>query len=166
MRRSSLSLVVVIGPAGGSAGANRTDATIALAAGVALRAAREGADVRLVTAAGAESLGAEEARELLLDAFSGDVVAKARQYPETKALLEEADVIDTLKALAKSKDLARIERRLARLESDERALHDRMAEHATAHATVRELGESLSALQIERGALEEEWLSASERLEG
>ncbi len=60
-----LSLVVVIGPAGGSAGADRTDATIALAAGVALRAAREGADVRLVTAAGAESLGAEEARELL-----------------------------------------------------------------------------------------------------
>ena len=63
---------------------------------------------------------------------------------------------------AARKELARIERRLARIAAEESALHAEMAEHATDYERVSALDERLRALARERDELETAWLAAAE----
>jgi ATP-binding cassette subfamily F protein uup len=60
------------------------------------------------------------------------------------------------------KEMTRIERRLSRLETQERSLHDEMAAKATDHVAVTELQRRLRQTRSERDELEAGWLSAAE----
>jgi ATP-binding cassette subfamily F protein uup len=60
------------------------------------------------------------------------------------------------------KELNRIERRLARIAVDERALHDEMAAHAADYEKVAALAERLRALAVERSQLEDAWLATAD----
>jgi len=63
---------------------------------------------------------------------------------------------------AARKELARIERQIARLTGQEEKLHAEMAEKATDHEAVLALDGRLRTLQAERDGLEEEWLALAE----
>ncbi len=63
---------------------------------------------------------------------------------------------------AARKEVARIERRLAKLAAEESALHDELAAHATEHERVLVLDAALRALAAERDELEAAWLEAAE----
>jgi len=63
---------------------------------------------------------------------------------------------------AARKEVARIERRLARIGDLETALHARLAEQATDHEAVQRLDAELRALAAEREELEEAWLEAAD----
>ncbi|HEX2806449.1 MAG TPA: ABC-F family ATP-binding cassette domain-containing protein [Kineosporiaceae bacterium] len=65
-------------------------------------------------------------------------------------------------ARAARKEMARLERQIAKLGSAERKLHDEMVANATDHEAVLRLDEQLKAVHAEREALEEEWLLAAE----
>jgi len=62
------------------------------------------------------------------------------------------------------KDLVRVERALSKLSDREAKLHKQMAEHATDYEKVASLDADLRALQAERDALEEEWLTLAETI--
>jgi ATP-binding cassette subfamily F protein uup len=66
---------------------------------------------------------------------------------------------------ALGKELARLERRMERLRTEEAALHDQLATHATEHERVMELDHRLRALVAERSAVEDEWLALAEQTE-
>jgi ATPase subunit of ABC transporter with duplicated ATPase domains len=63
---------------------------------------------------------------------------------------------------AARKEVARIERRLAKLADEETALHDELAAHATEHEKVLALDAKLRSLAAERDELEAAWLEAAE----
>ena len=63
---------------------------------------------------------------------------------------------------AARKELARLERRVAQLETREAALHGELATHATDFEKVAELDEQLRAVVAERAAAEEEWLALAD----
>jgi ATP-binding cassette subfamily F protein uup len=63
---------------------------------------------------------------------------------------------------AARKEVARLERELAKLDSREAELHEAMAAAATDHARLRELNAELSSLGAEREALEAAWFEAQE----
>ena len=63
------------------------------------------------------------------------------------------------------KEVARLERALAKLEGREAGLHEEMAASASDHARLRSLDEDLRALRTERDALESAWMEASTALE-
>lgn len=63
---------------------------------------------------------------------------------------------------AAQKELARLERQLAKLTAAQDRIHAEMAEKATDHQAVLALDERLRALVAEREALEEAWLEAAE----
>jgi ABC transport system ATP-binding/permease protein len=60
------------------------------------------------------------------------------------------------------REIKGIERRIARIDAEEKRLHGRLAEHATDHERVAALDEELRALTVERDALETQWLELSE----
>ncbi|WP_371862012.1 ABC-F family ATP-binding cassette domain-containing protein [Cellulomonas persica] len=60
------------------------------------------------------------------------------------------------------KEIARIERRLAKITELEAALHAQLAEQATDYAAIQRLDTELRALAAERDELEEAWLEAAE----
>jgi ATP-binding cassette subfamily F protein uup len=64
------------------------------------------------------------------------------------------------------KDIARIERRLAKLGETEAGLHAEMAENATDHEALASLDKRLRGVVAEKESLEEEWLTAAEVAEG
>jgi ATP-binding cassette subfamily F protein uup len=63
---------------------------------------------------------------------------------------------------AAQKDMSRIERRLDKISSLEKDLHDRMAEAATDYEKIAELDAKLRELTEERERLEEEWLTLAD----
>lgn len=67
---------------------------------------------------------------------------------------------------AARKDLARLERRLARLDEQERKLHADLAEHATDPTRVVELDGRLREVLAEKDQVEAEWLDLAETAEG
>jgi ATP-binding cassette subfamily F protein uup len=69
-------------------------------------------------------------------------------------------------AHAARKELARIEARLARLDSLQADLHDRMAVAHSDHEQLTELAAAESGLAAERAGLEERWLEVGAELEG
>ena len=69
-------------------------------------------------------------------------------------------------ARAAKKEAARLERRLAKLDSDEKKLHDQLAAAAADYTKAAELDGQLRAVQAEKEQVEEEWLAAAEVAEG
>ncbi len=67
---------------------------------------------------------------------------------------------------AGQKELTRLERQIARLTEDEARLAADLTGHASDYARLIELGQQLRALQAERSALEERWLTVAEELGG
>ena len=63
------------------------------------------------------------------------------------------------------KELARVQRRLDRLATEELRLHEALAAAASEHERVLELDTELRAVVLERSALEEEWLGLAEQVE-
>jgi ATP-binding cassette subfamily F protein uup len=63
------------------------------------------------------------------------------------------------------KTLARIDKQLARLAEQERALHDELVEHAADYEKLAVVDVRLRELTAQKDALEEEWLTAAELLE-
>jgi ABC-type sulfate/molybdate transport systems ATPase subunit len=78
------------------------------------------------------------------------------------ALPARAAVVDAGEARAARKEMTRIERQISKLTGQEEKLHAEMVEKATDHEAVMALDTRLRALQSEREALEEEWLTAAE----
>jgi ATP-binding cassette subfamily F protein uup len=60
------------------------------------------------------------------------------------------------------KELGRLERQIAKLDSQEKDLHAQLAEHATDYAKVADLDARLRDLQTQREAAEEQWLELSD----
>jgi ATP-binding cassette subfamily F protein uup len=69
-------------------------------------------------------------------------------------------------AHAARKELARIEARLARIDTTQASLHQQMARAHTDHVALAELAGQDAALGAERAELEERWLELGEALEG
>lgn len=67
-------------------------------------------------------------------------------------------------AHAAKKELSRIERRLTRIDSEEKKLHDQMATHATDFDKVATLDAKLRELSNEKDELELSWLELSEAI--
>ena len=67
---------------------------------------------------------------------------------------------------AARKDLARIERQLAKLATQAEQLHDQLAEHATDHVRVQSLDATLRDVQAQTAKLEDEWLSTATQVSG
>jgi ATP-binding cassette subfamily F protein uup len=65
---------------------------------------------------------------------------------------------------AARKELTRLERQIATLDKREKALHDKMAEHATDFTRVAELDAELRTVVAERESAEEAWLELSDDL--
>ena len=102
----------------------------------------------------ASSAGAPPARQLRAES------AHARAEPEGSPASPAAPSAAEVRAARK--EVARIERRLARLADEETALHDDLAAHATDHQRVLVLDTQLRALAAERDELEAAWLEAAE----
>jgi len=67
---------------------------------------------------------------------------------------------------AARKDLARIERQLAKLATQAEQLHDQLAENATDHVRVQALDATLRDVQAQTAKLEDEWLSTATEVSG
>ena len=63
---------------------------------------------------------------------------------------------------AARKDMARLERQIDRLTTQENKLTTALAEHAADYVRLTELGAELRAVQDEKSRLEEQWLEAAE----
>jgi ATP-binding cassette subfamily F protein uup len=86
----------------------------------------------------------------------------AQSVPRTSAQPAAPDVPSAAVLREARKDMARIEKQLARLAEREERIHTAMAEAANDHAKVLELNGQLRAVVDEREGLELEWLSAAE----
>jgi ATPase subunit of ABC transporter with duplicated ATPase domains len=64
---------------------------------------------------------------------------------------------------AARKELARLERQIAKLDQREAQLHDQMATHATDYEKVSTLDAELRGLQAERSGVEQAWLELADR---
>jgi ABC transport system ATP-binding/permease protein len=67
-------------------------------------------------------------------------------------------------ARAARKELARLERTVAKLEQREAALHDEMARHATDYARIADLDAQLKAVQADRAEAEDAWLALADEV--
>jgi ATP-binding cassette subfamily F protein uup len=66
---------------------------------------------------------------------------------------------------AAQKDIARLERQIAKFEADEMWLHEQLADHATDYVKVAELNKRLADVVAQKELAEEQWLSAAAVLE-
>ena len=64
---------------------------------------------------------------------------------------------------ATNKELARLERMIARYEQQEAALHEELAAHATDYTKLAELDAKLRQVRAEREAAETRWLEVAEQ---
>ena len=62
---------------------------------------------------------------------------------------------------ATAKDIARLERAIVKIDTEERALHARMIESAQDHDALARMNKELHELSAKKAALEDEWLSLS-----
>ncbi|MGQ0626376.1 MAG: ABC-F family ATP-binding cassette domain-containing protein [Sporichthyaceae bacterium] len=68
----------------------------------------------------------------------------------------------TAEVRAARKELTRIDRRFAKIETAEKELHTQLAHHATDYAKVAELDAALRELATEKAGLEDRWLALAE----
>jgi ATP-binding cassette subfamily F protein uup len=94
-----------------------------------------------------------------------EVAASSGAAPASSAAPSEAEPGGPTagQVRAARKELARLERQLARIAEREVELHAELAAKATEHEAVLELDARLRALLDERSRVEEEWLEAAER---
>jgi ATP-binding cassette subfamily F protein uup len=69
-------------------------------------------------------------------------------------------------ARAARKEAGRLERRMLKLDADEKKLHEQLAAAATDYARAAALDAELKALHAEKTEVEDAWLLASETAEG
>jgi ATP-binding cassette subfamily F protein uup len=91
--------------------------------------------------------------------------AEAGQVEPRRAVPPPKERTASADARTARKELLRIERRLDRIATEEKALHDQLAQHAADHVRILDLDARLRALLAERSALEEEWLVSAEAAE-
>jgi ATP-binding cassette subfamily F protein uup len=77
-----------------------------------------------------------------------------------------APAVSAADARAAKKEAARLERRMLKLDADEKKLHEQLAAAATDYAKAAELDARLRTVHAEKEQVEEEWLVASELAEG
>jgi len=65
---------------------------------------------------------------------------------------------------AVKKELARLERQIAKLAQKEAHLHEQLAIHATDYEKITNLDADLRSVQAERTRTEEEWLELADRV--
>jgi ABC-type multidrug transport system ATPase subunit len=87
---------------------------------------------------------------------------RAREAGAVPAPAAAASPSDAGEQRAARKEMARLERQISRLQSQEERLHEELAAKATDHAAVLTLDARLRELVAEREALEEQWLEAAE----
>ena len=109
--------------------------------------------------------GVEEYLELRRSAATASVGDGVAEKPGTDAG-EAAPGVSPAEQRAARKDVARIERRLAKLAENEKRLHEEMAEKATDFEALADLDARLREVVAEKEELEEEWLLAAEVAEG
>jgi ABC transport system ATP-binding/permease protein len=73
-------------------------------------------------------------------------------------------VSDAARQRAGQKELARLERQIARLSDTEAELSADLVAHASDYETLLELGAQLRAVKDERTGLEERWLEVAEQM--
>ena len=69
-------------------------------------------------------------------------------------------------ARAAKKEASRLERRMLKLDADEKKLHEQLAAAAADYAKAAELDAQLKAVHAEKVQVEDEWLAATELAEG
>ncbi len=104
--------------------------------------------------------GVEEYLELRRVALEGAASSSGAPAAGTDATTTGAPSAADVRAARK--EVARIERRLAKIADLESALHARMAEQATDHEAVQRLDAELRTLAAEREELEEAWLEVAD----
>jgi ABC transport system ATP-binding/permease protein len=77
-----------------------------------------------------------------------------------------APAVSAADARAAKKEASRLERRMLKLDADEKKLHEQLAAAAADYAKAAELDAQLKAVHAEKVQVEEEWLVASELAEG
>ncbi|GAB4082373.1 ABC-F family ATP-binding cassette domain-containing protein [Modestobacter muralis] len=77
-----------------------------------------------------------------------------------------APVVSAADARAARKEVSRLERRMLKLDGDEKKLHQQLADAATDFARSAELDAQLRAVQAEKEQVENDWLAATEVAEG
>ncbi|WP_444662946.1 ABC-F family ATP-binding cassette domain-containing protein [Cellulomonas sp. CW35] len=104
--------------------------------------------------------GVEEYLELRRVALEGAASSSGAPAAGTDATTTGSPSAADVRAARK--EVARIERRLAKIADLESALHARMAEQATDHEAVQRLDAELRTLAAEREELEEAWLEVAD----
>ena len=104
--------------------------------------------------------GVEEYLELRRVALEGAASSSGAPAAGTDATTTGAPSAADVRAARK--EVARIERRLAKIADLESALHARMAEQATDHEAVQRLDAELRTLAAEREELEDAWLEVAD----
>jgi ATP-binding cassette subfamily F protein uup len=77
-----------------------------------------------------------------------------------------APAVSAADARAAKKEASRLERRMLKLDADEKRLHEQLAAAAADYAMAAELDAQLRAVHAEKEQVEEEWLAAAELAEG
>jgi ATP-binding cassette subfamily F protein uup len=77
-----------------------------------------------------------------------------------------APAVSAADSRAAKKEASRLERRMLKLDADEKKLHEQLAAAATDYPKAAELDAQLKAVHAEKVQVEEEWLVASELAEG
>jgi ATP-binding cassette subfamily F protein uup len=77
-----------------------------------------------------------------------------------------APAVSAAEARAAKKEASKLERRMLKLDADEKKLHEQLAAAAADYAKAAELDARLKALQAEKEQVENDWLAASELAEG
>jgi ATP-binding cassette subfamily F protein uup len=75
-------------------------------------------------------------------------------------------VVSAADARAARKEVSRLERRMLKLDGDEKKLHQQLADAATDFSRTAELDAQLRAVQAEKAQVEDDWLAATETAEG
>ena len=88
------------------------------------------------------------------------------QASEPSAAAMARPPADAATARQAKKDMARLERQLAKSQDAERLLHEQMAESASDHEHLLDLDVKLRALFAERAEIEAAWLEAADLLDG
>jgi ATP-binding cassette subfamily F protein uup len=91
-----------------------------------------------------------------------DYLALRRSMPAPAPSLSSSGRKDAGDSRAGRKELTRIERRLERIASAQKQLHDQLAEHATDHERVLALDAELRELAQEQTELEDQWMDLAD----
>src|SRR6476469_8310424 len=85
---------------------------------------------------------------------------------ETRPVGSPSTTVSAADARAAKKEASRLERRMLKLDADEKKLHEQLAAAASDYEKAAELDAQLKPVHAEKEQVEEEWLIASELAEG